>query len=158
VCDGGHTQELILVFLDAFPIGVRDISVDQGVLGFARVQATVYGGRRPVEYREIDYRRLLRDVDDLRPGQLYCISCGNWRPATLFDMADERIGVCRMCAIDSGVLLRGWKRCNKCLKVKPMRKFKVDKRNKDGCDGRCKACAADEEWNNYWKGKEKLTA
>ncbi len=143
-------------FRDTYPLGVKEIAVDQGG-EYAFVQSTVWGDRVPRGDRSVDLQWWSK-TEQRVSGSKYCITCATWRSADLFNIIDAHMGICKACEPDAGVMLPGWKRCNKCEKVRPHKNFKIDRRNKSGLDSRCKACAADEMFEAYWNAKKDQAA
>lgn len=74
-------------FRDYYPLGVREIAVDQGG-SFAFVQATVWGDRVPKGDRsiELQFWTAAQTAEQNNPhtGELYCSGCGHWRPDDYF--------------------------------------------------------------------------
>lgn len=80
-------------FRDYYPLGVREIAVDQGT-DFAFVQATVWGDRVPKGGRsiELQFWSAAREAERNNPhhGELYCSGCGDWRPDDYFPVDVSR--------------------------------------------------------------------
>ena len=80
-------------FRDYYPLGVREIAVDQGT-DFAFVQATVWGDRVPKGDRsvELQFWSAAQEAEKNNPhhGELYCSGCGDWRPDEYFPLDSTR--------------------------------------------------------------------
>jgi hypothetical protein len=93
-----------MIIRDTYPLGVREIAVDQGT-DYAFVQATVHGDRAPKGDRsvELQFWSALRDAEIMpaKAGGKHCSNCNDWQVYEAFPintrMRDGRHSHCKTC-------------------------------------------------------------